>query len=1557
MKKGRFISFLVGSFVFISSFLPAQTYDQKIIKFEKNRKVSRGQGVTILKSREINFQKKDFSLNLSKSKKTKRVYLKLKQSPTKSLQKKLKKYGITLKEYVSDNTYVVELNKDKLKKLKGIFAVNGFAEIDYSDKISERLYKGNFSNHAKDGTYVKVIVSFYKDVSYANAINWIQSVGGIVESEKFTRTHKLNVSIHQMNIQNLAKLDVVKYVDEISPPPQTHNIDAGYLSEVFWDNDSGLFDTGYSLTGVDVNVAVKDGGAIYTHSDFGNRLTIIDNDSVSDHATHVAGTIGGELAFQDNTGGMAGDSDLYSYSFNVDGNPPQTETDFTVDYVSAVNNFISLINNSWGRNIGWYWDEEEEEWDNEDTGSSAPQSLFGDYTSDSEDLDDFIYDYFDNDALIIKSAGNDRVDGPSQTSHDGEYLTDNEGIASGHYRCVEPLSCSKNNITIGSVGDRVSGIDYPKKSSPFSSWGPTDDGRVKPDVVADGWKVKSTWDNDGYHSISGTSMSCPVVTGICALIHQSYKDMYEEYPTADIVKALLCNFAEDLGKKGPDFAYGFGLVNAKKCIDAVENSDSSDGGHIVTEVIAETSDYMEYQFTIGENETDNETVTLVWIDPAANPSATNAIVNDLDITVSFSGSGYLPFYHKEYDDAPGMGSEEPTVDPTKEAKIGYNRYDTVEQVLIEPDNTTGVIPAGTYIVRVSGFKVPVLNQPFAVVSSIGFNELHYNVLRVKGQEGAWVSNQFSVLDKNPDVLMKVTYFDTSSYPTNVQYSYSTNSGTSWSSWASVTGVYEDKDCTEPDNTSTSISYIKKDSVPFDNVSSYDNRVKFKLTYDGSVKESSFYVVRNDNTYYVSTASGDDDNDGKGTKLNPWATIDHAMDYVVATSSVPALIRVEEGTYSENIELEENVYLYGGYDSNWVRDIENNETIIQGDGTTHVVVGEDYSILDGFTIKGGKATRGGGIYLYQTSPTIENCTIKDNYAEDDDGSPAGAGIYAYDSEAIIKNCTITNNTTTVTETDNTGFGGGACFISSSIQVENCIFEGNEVTTSVNSYARGGGIYLESDDSKIINSLIKSNQAYSIYNALGGGIFINEDSTSKLLGNIIILNDTAPYYFGGDGIFILDASDSAITNCTVYGNSQEGIWSYDSCCNITNTIIWNHSADDLYGTLSSSKITYCDIQDGDFDGVNGNMDDNPLFRDVSSEDFRLVNTSPCIDAGNDGAPSLHLLTKDFQGQKRVFEFDNSGMESVDIGADEYVFGFSSSSGMTMDNDGITVTWESLSGITYYIEYTNYGLIGSPSPVLQYKMNDNDNDSVVVESISSSDGTFMDNLGEINTEDYSNEGRINTTLSFNGSRYIDCGNTGNITTNISITAWIYLSDALEHRNIITKAWNNAYRFRVSTDRKLWFLINDGVSYEVETSDSTISTGQWVHVAVIADFTSQEVKFYINGQLDNTESTSKAGIDSSSADLLIGAFSTTPLEPWKGYLDDIRIYDYVLTEGDINNIYYEGVGTEDKSPLSWVTVDNDGITGQATNTSWIDDGTEIIPTYDNDSIDKRFYRIFFDN
>lgn len=1079
-------------------------------------------------------------------------------------------------------------------------------------------------------------------------------------------------------------------------------------------------------------------------------------------------------------------------------------------------------------------------------------------------------------------------------------------------------------------------------------------------------------------------MACPVVTGISALIHEVYYELNGVYPTADIVKGLLCNYAKDLGKPGPDFSYGFGLIDAKACIDSILNYDASEGGHIQKGTLCETGDYLTYQVELIEDLSTaaSPKVTLVWIDPSGNPMLDNEsaqVVNDLDLTVSDNeGNTYNPFYFKDYTDAPM--STIPPVDPTELAKLGINRYDTIEQVQLVDIDNDGVIPAGIYSITVSGFRISALTQPFAIVSTIGFRGFNFNSLKIRGVEGSWVSNQFSVLDKNPDVLLMVSDIELSGVDSNgFEYSFSTDGGTTWVAGGDVTGVYEDENCTESDNTSTPVAYVKVESVPFNNVSTVENKIKF--SYGTGALESPEYLVRNNNIYYVNVNmdydydnDGIDDFVGKGTKLYPWKSIGYAITNCVATATVPAYIRVQQGTYNEDISLNSYTYLYGGYDSDWRRDVENNETIIHGSGTAHVVITDSNVLIDGFIIENGNDDLGGGIY----SPgydniVISNCTIQNCTAY------TGGGLYVEGDSVVLSDSIIKNNsaidgligggamcmyntTGKVIRTkviDNIGQGafskGGGFYVESScVLIQDCLFDSNTNTsTSSVRDSFGGGIYFLNCSGAIKNTEFKDNIVYgggfaSVY---GGAVYVDDSSDVKILSSLFYRNQAKE----GSAIATFGI---LITNCTFYENTATNSFTNGTinlygfrACNITNCIFWDNVGYDYVGNIN--HVTYSCMDNDSFTG-EGTIHDNPQFRDPANGDFRLKIESPCIDAGYDSASGLDMLSTDIAGNTRKYEFDNENVNSIDMGAYEYIWQISS---LEKDNNGdVTIEWESLDNDTYYIAYTDRTLEGTVSPVFHLQMNDNDNDSTVFETAGGMHGVFYDNEGQINTEDCSVSGKLNAALQFDGNRYINFGNTGNITSDLSICAWVYLSDTIDHRTIVSKSWNNAYRFRVHDDGTLWFLINDGSSSEIEYSYSTVPTGQWTHVAVTVNLSTQEVKFYIDGELDATESTAKTTINTSTDDLLIGAYSTTPTEAWKGYLDDIRIYNCTLSDNDIENIYNRGVGSEDGNPVEWTRVQQ-SITGQTGTTSWTDDGTEISPTLDNDGLINRFYKVVFDN
>jgi hypothetical protein len=232
----------------------------------------------------------------------------------------------------------------------------------------------------------------------------------------------------------------------------------------------------------------------------------------------------------------------------------------------------------------------------------------------------------------------------------------------------------------------------------------------------------------------------------------------------------------------------------------------------------------------------------------------------------------------------------------------------------------------------------------------------------------------------------------------------------------------------------------------------------------------------------------------------------------------------------------------------------------------------YSVLDGFTVKDGSATTGGGIYCYSSSyPVITDCKITSNYA-----SSTGGGIYCYQSGPVITDSEISANSSN-------SAAGGASLNFSYPTITNCIISDNSSTNY------GGGFYSSSSYPDISNSVITGNSAN-----LGGGIY-------------------------------QPSGYSTITNCTFSENTANsgnagGIQCYNASTNsqVSNTILWSNSPTEITVTNGASiTVTYSDIQNG-YTGT-GNIDSDPLFVSPTSGNYSLSSTSPCIDAANSDSPA--------------------------------------------------------------------------------------------------------------------------------------------------------------------------------------------------------------------------------------------------------------------------------------------------------------------------------------------------
>ncbi|WP_158267441.1 S8 family serine peptidase [Adhaeribacter arboris] len=145
---------------------------------------------------------------------------------------------------------------------------------------------------------------------------------------------------------------------------------------------------------------------------------------------------------------------------------------------------------------------------------------------------------------------------------------------------------AKNVLTIGAVSAVTGGYQNPEevKSAYFSSWGSTDDGRTRPDLVGNGVGVFSSvaTSDAAYDSYDGTSMAAPNITCSMFLLQEQYAKLHQNATMrAATLKGLVIHTADEVGKAaGPDYIYGWSLLNTAKAAALILNSDAT---HLLAE--------------------------------------------------------------------------------------------------------------------------------------------------------------------------------------------------------------------------------------------------------------------------------------------------------------------------------------------------------------------------------------------------------------------------------------------------------------------------------------------------------------------------------------------------------------------------------------------------------------------------------------------------------------------------------------------------------------------------------------------------------------------------------------------------------------------------------------------------------------------------------------------------------------------------------------------------------------------------------------------------------------
>ncbi|TFH19900.1 MAG: peptidase S8, partial [Bacteroidia bacterium] len=483
-----------------------------------------------------------------------------------------------------------------------------------------------------------------------------------------------------------------------------------------WEGGS----SGLDLSGAGMVVGIWDGGKVRnTHVEFGGRVRLLDNASeLTEHGTHVAGTVGA-AGLSSNAHGMANKSSLDCYDWNND----------VSEIRSAAAQGLLISNHSYGLVLGFDYNSDKSRWEwwGDPEISETEDYQFGFYVEEASDLDKIAYDH--PKYLHVKSAGNDRGEGPADGAihyiwSNGAWVAstavrDLDGGNNG-FDCMGPVSSAKNILAVGAVADIPGGYEQPSdvELASFSAFGPTDDGRIKPDIVANGVSLYSTTSgsDSSYGSKGGTSMASPSVAGSMALLQQHFRNLTGNYMYASQLKSLVLHTADEAGNPGPDYKHGWGLMNTARAADVLSTTPADRFFYdTLQNQVAQ-----EYVFFARASEPVR--ITMVWTDPAGevptpqlNPT-TRILVNDLDIRLirQVDGQVFRPWV---LDPA----------NPSAPAQTGDNTLDNVEQIYLDQ------ALVGFYTLQVS-HKTSLSNrmQPYAMLVTgleadyvaSGYNELN-----------------------------------------------------------------------------------------------------------------------------------------------------------------------------------------------------------------------------------------------------------------------------------------------------------------------------------------------------------------------------------------------------------------------------------------------------------------------------------------------------------------------------------------------------------------------------------------------------------------------------------------------------------------------------------------------------------------------------------------------------------------------------------------------------------------------------------------------------------------
>jgi hypothetical protein len=617
-------------------------------------------------------------------------------TPDQNTQDYFKSSKLQLIDYISNGTYSFyfpETTSIALLKSKGVRAI---IPISGNLKMSKDLKKGKYESYAVQGNNVLVTMQLHKNVDASTVLKYLARLD-IKILQQYDHANLVELSIPQDKLTEISNKPFVKWMELIAPPAVPEDTRGRNLHR------SSSLDTqtsaGRNYTGSGIGVMVRDDGVVGPHIDFQGR---IDNSATTNtagtHGDGVAGIFAGAGNLDPSRRGMAAGSDVYVVNYGGSFNDLET--------INLLNSGqVQITNSSFG--------------DGQNDGYTTRARTVDQQTTTIPSL------------LHVFSAGN------SGTSDFGYGAGAGWGNITGGHKQGKNVIATANVFFEGTLVNS-------------SSRGPATDGRIKPDIAANGQNQISTNPNNTYQTFGGTSGAAPGIAGVSAQLYEAYGNLNSgALPESALIKATLLNTANDAGNIGPDFKFGWGIINGLRAGKLIE-----DGRYLKSTVSQSNANNHTINVPAG---TTQVRFMVYWSDPAAAAGATTALINDLDLVVTDpSSTAHLPWILDPTPNAANLDT--PAIN-------GVDRLNNMEQVLLNNP------AAGSYDINVTGFNVPVGPQEYYVVYEVITEEL---TLTYPNGGESFAPGEVESL-----------HWDAINTTSNFVLEYSTDAGTSWNSIATL----------------------------------------------------------------------------------------------------------------------------------------------------------------------------------------------------------------------------------------------------------------------------------------------------------------------------------------------------------------------------------------------------------------------------------------------------------------------------------------------------------------------------------------------------------------------------------------------------------------------------------------------------------------------------------------------------------------------------------------------------------------------------------------------------